>query len=106
MELLSRALRDQNASFMDHLDLIFKWISLRLCEKENVKAMGQVCLVSLRLNVEVSMARKGSILSSTQQPLYLLLDYHSKFCQEYHVPRDLSDSGVSTYHHHVIPYLF
>lgn len=43
MELLSVALRDQRASFMDHLDLIFKWISLRLCEKENVKAMGQVC---------------------------------------------------------------
>lgn len=43
MELLSTALRDQRASFMDHLDLIFKWISLRLCEKENVKAMGQVC---------------------------------------------------------------
>lgn len=43
MELLSCALRDQRASFMDHLDLIFKWISLRLCEKENVKALGQVC---------------------------------------------------------------
>lgn len=42
MELLSGALRDQRASFMDHLDLIFKWTSLRLCEKENVKAMGQV----------------------------------------------------------------
>lgn len=42
MELLSSALRNQRVSFMDHLDLIFKWISLRLCEKENVKAMGQV----------------------------------------------------------------
>lgn len=42
MELLSSALRDQPASFMDQLDLVFKWISLRLCEKENVKAMGQV----------------------------------------------------------------
>lgn len=40
--MLSSALRDQRVSFMDHLDLIFKWISLRLCEKENVKAMGQV----------------------------------------------------------------
>lgn len=46
MELLSCALRDQRVSFMDQLDLIFKWISLRLCEKENVKAMGQVSLVS------------------------------------------------------------
>ncbi|CAM9413692.1 unnamed protein product [Ectocarpus fasciculatus] len=42
MELLSCALHDQRASFMDQLDLIFKWISLRLCEKENVKAMGQL----------------------------------------------------------------
>ncbi|CAM9795466.1 unnamed protein product [Ectocarpus sp. 6 AP-2014] len=42
MELLSCALRDQRVSFMDQLDLIFKWISLRLCEKENVKAMGQL----------------------------------------------------------------
>lgn len=44
VELLSGALRDQRSSFMDQLDLIFKWISLRLCEKENVKAMGQVCV--------------------------------------------------------------
>lgn len=42
MELLSRALRDQPDSFLDSLDLVFKWISLRLSEKENVKAMGQV----------------------------------------------------------------
>lgn len=41
-ELLSGAMRDQPVSFMDQLDLVFKWISLRLCEKENVKAMGQV----------------------------------------------------------------
>lgn len=41
MELLSCALRDQQIAFMDVLDLVFKWISLRLCEKENVKAMGQ-----------------------------------------------------------------
>ncbi|CAM9466508.1 unnamed protein product, partial [Hapterophycus canaliculatus] len=42
MELLTSALRDQRVSLMDQLDLIFKWISLRLCEKENVKAMGQL----------------------------------------------------------------
>lgn len=42
VELLSGALRDQPNAFMDQLDLTFKWVSLRLCEKENVKAMGQV----------------------------------------------------------------
>lgn len=57
MELLFTALRDQRASFMDHLDLIFKWISLRLCEKENVKAMGQVCAVGYRIGYAVVMFR-------------------------------------------------
>lgn len=47
LELLSRALRDQRNSFMDQLDLILKWVSLRLCEKENVRAMGQVRLNAL-----------------------------------------------------------
>ncbi|CAM9636725.1 unnamed protein product, partial [Discosporangium mesarthrocarpum] len=41
-ELLSKALNDQPAEFLDSLDLIFKWMSLRLCEKENVKALGQL----------------------------------------------------------------
>ncbi|CAM9903323.1 unnamed protein product [Scytosiphon promiscuus] len=40
--LLSSALQDQRLPFLDQLDLVFKWISLRLCEKENVKAMGQL----------------------------------------------------------------
>lgn len=26
---------------MDHLDLVLKWISLRLCEKENTQALMQ-----------------------------------------------------------------
>lgn len=42
MELLACALREQEGAFMDQLDLVFKWVSLRLCEKENVKAMAQV----------------------------------------------------------------
>lgn len=42
MDLLSDALRVQHDAFMDQLDLVLKWITLRLCEKENVKAMSQV----------------------------------------------------------------
>lgn len=42
MQLLSDALGCQHEAFVDQLDLIFKWISLRLCEKENVKALAQV----------------------------------------------------------------
>ncbi|CAM9113078.1 unnamed protein product [Choristocarpus tenellus] len=42
VELLSKALNHQPEAFLDSLDLIFKWVSLRLCEKENVKAMGQL----------------------------------------------------------------
>lgn len=57
MELLSDALREQRVSFMDQLDLIFKWISLRLCEKENVKAMGQVTPVSaIAVNVATPLS--------------------------------------------------
>lgn len=50
VELLSGALRDQPDSFLDSLDLVLKWVSLRLCEKENVKAMGQVRVTDRRVS--------------------------------------------------------
>lgn len=63
VELLSRALRDQQDAFLDSLDLVFKWISLRLCEKENVKAMGQVSHeVPLREPSQLAQ-HQGAILS-------------------------------------------
>lgn len=70
VELLSCALKDQRVSFIDQLDLVFKWISLRLCEKENVKAMGQVLLCLL-----LCVQRVHTYLYQQQRiPCHLTLD--------------------------------
>lgn len=63
VELLSRALREQKDAFLDSLDLVFKWISLRLCEKENVKALGQVSYEAPCREPSQLAQRQGATLS-------------------------------------------
>lgn len=68
--LLSGALEADSDSYMDHLDLIFKWFSLRLCEKENVQAL-QALLDLLVATLEEATVSKKVALSDQEAEVLL-----------------------------------
>jgi len=49
IDLLERSLDADPDAFVDHLDLIFKWFSLRLAERENVQALQAMLNLMVRL---------------------------------------------------------
>ncbi len=73
ISILSKALTQDERSFRDHLDLVLRWIAIRLYEKENVKVLQ--ALLDLLVNI-LEMANRHDGLTEHEVDLILptLLD--------------------------------
>ncbi|CAM9514386.1 unnamed protein product [Chrysoparadoxa australica] len=69
MVVLASALEENPATFMESLDLVFKWFSLRLCEKGNVQAL-QKLLALIEVVLETGQA-EGITMSDYEAELLL-----------------------------------
>ncbi len=73
ISMLSKALTQDERSFIDHLDLALRWITIRLYEKENVKVM-QALLDLLVAILEMTNRHDGLTEHEVELILPTLLD--------------------------------
>ncbi len=73
ISLLSKALAQDERSFIDHLDLVLRWITIRLHEKENVKVL-QALLDLLVSILEMVKGHNGLTEHEVELILPTLLD--------------------------------
>ncbi len=80
VEVLADVLEESLATYVDNLDLIFRWLALRLCDKENVQVLQRVLELLVR-----------SLERLKQEEGYALRDFEAAIL----VPHVLEKSGQS-----------